>query len=104
MTSSQYGPYALGCKRATMAGTKGCDAARRSQSQKAGPSSDWRLQFASMKVESLVTAGQLHGGEYVPGPCTHRPSSHPSGGHPKSVTQPCFGGEGAAEGETREGD
>ena len=26
--------------------------------QKAGPSSDWRLQFASMKLESLVTAYQ----------------------------------------------
>ncbi len=24
-------------------------------------------------------------GEYVPGPCTHRPSHHPSWGYPKSV-------------------
>ena len=87
MTSSQHGPYASGCKRATMVGTKGCNVVRRSQPQKAGPSSDWRLQFASMKLESLVTAGQPYGGECVPEPCTHRPSSHPSRGHPKSVTQ-----------------
>ena len=45
---------------------------------KAGPSSDWRLQFASMKLESLVIADQPRRGEYVPEPCTHRPSSHPS--------------------------
>jgi hypothetical protein len=30
MTSSQHGPYALGYTHATMAGTKGCQAARRS--------------------------------------------------------------------------
>ena len=58
MTSSHHGPYALGCKRPTMAGTKGCQAARRSQSQKAGPSSDCGLQFARMKSESLVIADQ----------------------------------------------
>ncbi len=98
MTSSQHGPYASGCKRATMVGTKGCQTVRWSQPQKTGPSSDWRLQFASMKLESLVNAGQLYGVEYVPEPCTHRPSSHPSRGCPKSVTQP-FGGR-AAEGKT----
>ena len=27
-------------------------------------------------------------GEYVPGPCTHRPSHHPSWMHPKWLTQP----------------
>ena len=43
-------------------------------SPKPGLSSDCRLQLACMKEESLVIAGQLHGGEYVPGPCTHRPS------------------------------
>jgi hypothetical protein len=41
MTSSPHAPYALGCTRATMAGTKGSEAARRSQSPKTGPSSDW---------------------------------------------------------------
>ncbi len=58
MTSSHHGPYALGCKRPTMAGTKGCEAVRRSQSQKVGLSSDCGLQFAHMKSESLVIADQ----------------------------------------------
>ncbi len=31
-----------------------------------------------MKSESLVIADQQRCGEYVPGPCTHRPSSHKS--------------------------
>ena len=38
---------------------------------KTGLSSDCRLQLAYMKLELLVTAGQLYCGEYVPGPCTH---------------------------------
>ena len=58
MTSSHHGSYVLGCKRATMAGTKGCDAARWSQSQKTDLSSDWSLQLDSMKVELLVIADQ----------------------------------------------
>ena len=58
MTSSPHGPYVQGYTRATMAGTKSCDTARWSQSQKAGLSSDWSLQLDSMKVESLVIADQ----------------------------------------------
>ena len=42
-------------------------------------SSDRSLQLDSVKVESLVIAHQLRRGEYVPGPCTHRPSSDGSG-------------------------
>jgi hypothetical protein len=45
---------------------------------KTGPSSDWSLQLDSMKPESLVKAYQLRRLEYVPGPCTHRPSHHGS--------------------------
>ncbi len=78
MTSSPHGPYVLGYTRATMVGIKGSETARWSKSQKADLSSDWRLQPASMKLESLVIAGQLHCGECVPEPCTHRPSSHES--------------------------
>ncbi len=85
MTSSQYGPYALGLKRATMVGTMGRQPARGSQSQKAGLSSDWSLQFDSMKLESLVMAHQQWRREYVPGSCTHRPSHHESWLHPKSM-------------------
>jgi hypothetical protein len=58
MTSSPHGPYVQGYTRATMAGTKGCEPARGSQSQKAGLSSDWSLQLDSMKAESLVIADQ----------------------------------------------
>ena len=46
-------------------------------------SSDWRLQLASMKSESLVMPYQLRRREYVPGSCTHRPSHHGSRSHPK---------------------
>ncbi len=88
MTSSQHGLYVQGYTHATMASTMGCQAVRRSQSSKAGLSSDCRLQLACMKLELLVTAGQLYCGEYVPGPCTHRPSRHGSWQHLKSVTQP----------------
>ncbi len=58
MTSSPHGPYVLGYTRATMAGTKGSDTARWSQSHKTSLSSDWSLQFDSMKVESLVIVDQ----------------------------------------------
>jgi hypothetical protein len=58
MTSSQHGLYVRGYTHATMAGTKGREAARRSQSQKAGLSSDRRLQLACVKPELLVTARQ----------------------------------------------
>src|ERR1700752_856141 len=88
MTSSHHAPYVQGYTRATLAGTEGCDTARGSESQKAGLGSDWRLKLASMKVELLVIPDQQRRGEYVPGSCTHRPSHHESGQHPKPVTQP----------------
>ena len=52
---------------------------------KASLSSDWGLQPDPMKLDSLVIAHQPRRGEYVPGPCTHRPSSHESRGRLKSV-------------------
>ena len=85
MTSSHHAPYAQGDTRATVARTEGCDAARRSESQKARLGSDCRLKLACMKPELLVIADQPCRGEYVPGPCTHRPSHHGSGQHPKPV-------------------
>ena len=39
---------------------------------------DCSLQLDYMKPELLVIAGQQYRGEYVLGPCTHRPSHHPS--------------------------
>ena len=85
MTSSHHALYVQGYTRATMAGTAGCDTARWSESLKAGLSSDWSLQLDSMKAELLVIADQQCRGEYVPGPCTHRPSHHESQEHPKPV-------------------
>ena len=58
MTSSPHGPYVQGYTRTTMPGTTGCKTARWSQSYKAGLSSDRRLQFGFMKLESLVIANQ----------------------------------------------
>ncbi len=58
MTSSHHGLYVQGYTRATMGGTRGCDAVRWSQSQKTALSSDSSLQLDCMKVESLVIADQ----------------------------------------------
>ena len=96
MMSSQHGPYTVGDTHATMAGTVGSQAVTRSQSPKPGLSSDRGLQLAHVKAELLVTAGQHYGGEYVPGPCTHRPSRHGSRQHLKSVGE--LFGDTAAEG------
>src|SRR6202161_879257 len=96
MTSSHHAPYVLGCKHATMAGTKGCELARVSESHKAGLSSDRGLQLCPVKLESLVIADQQRRGEYVPRPCTHRPSRHESWQQPKPAPYPVR--EGAVEG------
>ena len=84
MTSSPHGPYVQGYTRATMDGTESCKSASWRKSHKSPPSSDRRLQLASVKLESLVIADQLRRGECVPEPCTHRPSSHGSRERPKS--------------------
>ena len=97
MTSSPYGLYAWGYTRVTMESTTRCEPARACESLKRLLNSDRRLQLACVKPESLVTADQLRRREYVPWPCTHRPSSDGSRGHPKSVIQPAR--EVAAEGE-----
>ncbi len=88
MTSSHHGPYVQGYERATMVGTKGSELARGSQSQKADLSTDRSLQLDSLKSESLVIADQHGSGEYVPGPCTHRPSHHGSRLLQKYLSQP----------------
>jgi len=88
MTSSHHAPYTLGYTHATMAGTKGNDTARWSKSHKTSLSSDCSLQLDCMKLELLVNADQLRCIEYVPGPCTHRPSHHESRKRPKPTCQP----------------
>src|SRR6185312_3692239 len=84
MTSSPHGLYAQGHTRATMGFIERTESASWWKSHKSPPSSDRRLQLASVKLESLVIADQLRRGECVPEPCTHRPSSHGSRERPKS--------------------
>ena len=88
MTSSPHGPYIQGYTRATMGGTKGCKPVRGSQSRKAVLSSDWSLQPDSHEAGIASNRGSACRGEYVPGPCTHRPSHHESLLYQKSLVQP----------------
>ena len=67
MTSSPHGLYIQGDTRDTMVGTEGSETARWSQSQKTDLSSDWSLQFDSMKLESLVIADQQAAVNTFPG-------------------------------------
>ncbi len=77
MTSNHHAPYVL-ASRMLQWPVRGCETVRWSESQKAGLSSDRGLQLDPVKSESLVIADQQRCGEYVPGPCTHRPSRHES--------------------------
>ena len=86
MTSNQHGPYVRGDTRVTMAENRGEPRGDTEPIPKIRLSSDWSLQPDSMKLDSLVIAHQPWRGEYVPGPCTHRPSSHGSLECLKSVT------------------
>ena len=67
MTSNPHAPYVPGYTRATMVCTEGCQGAIRSQSQKAGLSSDCSLQLDYMKPESLVIADQQAAVNMFPG-------------------------------------
>ncbi len=91
MTSSPHGPYIQGYSRATMVGTDGREPARGSQSEKPGLSSDWSLQFDSMKAESLVIADQHAAVNTFPGlytpPVTPRKLVEPE------AVDPTFGRE-----------
>ena len=61
--------------------------------------SQFRLESATRLYEGGIASnrGSARRGEYVPGPCTHRPSRHGSWQYPKSVSEPAR--EGAAEGK-----
>ena len=83
MTSDLRVPYTWGDTHVTMVDTKGSKLARVSKSHKIDLSPDRSLQLDSLKLESLVTVNQTRYGEYVPGPCTHRPSSHERQRRPK---------------------
>ena len=88
MTSSQHAPYVLGYTRTTMVGTKGSELARVSESHQTQP--QFRLQAATRLHEGGIASNRrsAYCGEYVPGPCTHRPSHHGSWFRPKPLLQP----------------
>ena len=85
MTSNHHAPYDLGYTRTTMAINK------EKRDRKVEPNSEkysqFRLWAATRPHEVGVASnrGSACRGEYVPGPCTHRPSHHESREHPKPV-------------------
>ena len=85
MTSSHHAPYVLGYTRTTM----GLNRAMRSREaeRNAKTSSQFGLQAATRLHEVGIASNRrsAYCGEYVPGPCTHRPSHHESRKHPKPV-------------------
>jgi hypothetical protein len=95
MTSNQHGPYVQGYTRATMVGTKGCDTARWSQSQKTGLSSDCSLQLDCMKVESLVIADQHAAVNTFPGLVHTARQAMEAGGTRSRYPNLPLGGRGA---------
>ena len=97
MRSNHHAPYDLGYKRATMVLDKEERASNRERISK--KTSQFGLWAATRPHEVGVASNRESScrGEYVPGPCTHRPSHHGSRKRPKPVTQPL--GEGAVEGE-----
>ena len=79
MTSSHHGPYDQGYTRATMAHTKRSDLARASGPHKVRRQSGLESATRLHEVGIASNRGSECHGEYVPGPCTHRPSHHGSG-------------------------
>ena len=86
MTSSHHAPYGLGYTRTTMALNRGKRKGDLEQTPKT--ESQFGLQAATRLHEGGIASNRrsAYCGEYVPGPCTHRPSSHESRGRLKSVT------------------
>ena len=78
MTSNHHAPYDLGYTRTTMA----IEQREAIQRFKAKPEklSQFGLQAATRLHEVGIASNRRSAccGEYVPGPCTHRPSHHGS--------------------------
>ncbi len=78
MTSSPQGLYVQGYTRATMVGTN----RQTREGELIGKSRpQFGLESATRLHEAGIASnrGSERRGEYVPGPCTHRPSHHESG-------------------------
>ncbi len=80
MTSNHHALYDLGYTRTTMAFNK--EKQDREVEQNSETTSQFRLQAATRLHEVGIASnrGSACRGEYVPGPCTHRPSHHESRG------------------------
>ena len=78
MTSNHHAPYDLGLTRTTMAVNRGMQSREVEQNSKT--TSQFRLQAATRLHEVGIASNRRSAccGEYVPGPCTHRPSRHGS--------------------------
>ena len=78
MTSSQHGPYALGYTHATMAWYNGLQQSDLELIPENHP--QFGLQAETRLHEAGVASNRISArcGEYVLGPCTHRPSRHES--------------------------
>ena len=80
MTSNHHALYDLGYTRTTMAFNK--EKRNREMEQNSKTTSQFRLQAATRLHEVGIASNRRSAccGEYVPGPCTHRPSHHESRG------------------------
>ena len=78
MTSNHHALYDLGYTRTTMALNK--EKRSREAEQTSKTTSQFRLQAATRLHEVGIASNRrsAYYGEYVPGPCTHRPSNHES--------------------------
>ena len=85
MTSNHHALYDLGYTRTTMGVNKEKRTREGEQSSKTHP--QFRSQAATRLREAGIASnrGSAYRGEYVPGPCTHRPSHYESQKHPKPV-------------------
>ena len=90
MTSNQHGLNIQGDTHATMVGTMGSEGDMEPILQSR---SQFGLQAATRLHEVGVASNRESArcGEYVPGPCTHRPSRHGSWSSLKSGSQPVRG-------------
>ena len=86
MTSNHHAPYDLGYTRTTMGVN------RRKRDREMEQTRETLSQFGLKSETRLHEAGIASNGraaycrEYVPGPCTHRPSHHESWEYPKPVS------------------
>lgn len=78
MTSNPHATYAVGFRGNTMGWYNQKQWGDPEQIYKTSLSSDCSLELDYMKLDLLVMVGQPHHREYVPVPCTHRPSHHGS--------------------------